>query len=38
MPQFSPLALFVTALLASMVTPSMKAHSESLTPKAAAMA
>jgi prolyl oligopeptidase len=37
MPQFSPLALFVTALLASMVTPSMKAHSESLTPKAAAM-
>ena len=37
MPQFSPLALFVTALLASTVMPSLNAHSESLTPKAAAM-
>lgn len=37
MPQFSPLALCVLAVFASMVTPSLNAHSESLTPKAAAM-
>ena len=37
MPRFSPLALCLMAVLASMVTPRLDAHSESLSFKAAAM-
>ena len=37
MSRFPPLALCVMAVFTSMVTPSLNAHSESLTPKAAAM-
>ncbi len=37
MPRFSPLALCLMAVLASMITPHLDARSESLTPKAAAM-